>query len=426
MQSMAVPLHVYDVGLEVLSPVAIGAGETEKLSAYTDYLYEGRHVRILDQKKLMRRINEHPELIEEYVRGIRGGMDNNRSTFDLKRFINDTLKCHLDDVTASIVESQVDPGRQAIIRCVSSNGKAFIPGSSLKGALRTAVLLDWLIEDDASYPTYSRIGELIELPDPKAGELLGALEVDKACFGPIENDQFRYLHVSDLHSQVTSTTCITTRLRIHTSQSERYRDNTQGRKYQNNRGQKQKSDMRFQCEAIKPGSKFDGELRLYGRTTESAECDRHVLEHQGYFDFLRKNDLASLLMRMNAFSLFIVEREIGVLSKINRCSLAHRYYKTLHSQISAIIRENTRQAIVRLGHGKTWFDNSIGLMYKEEVRDQESHLRGLIGLAFEKDEKRRKVLAAKDFPKTRTFTELNRKPDQPFGWIKLTFTPRGN
>ncbi len=405
MQAMAVPLHVYDVGLEVLSPVAIGAGETEKLSAYTDYLYDGKNVRILDQKKLMQRINEHPELIEEYVRGVRGGMDNNRSTFDLKRYINDTLKCHVDDVTASIVESHVDPGRQEINRCISSNGKAYIPGSSLKGALRTAVMVDWMVSHSASEKTWGELKQAVHESDFKdARRALKRINVGRACLGPISNDQFKYFHVSDLCAGDDAAVIVTSRKRFSLK--------------------RESKDIPIPCEAIKPGSRFGGEIRVYGRRRESAEMDSQKVRHQDFFSFLHDNKLQQFFDKINDFSLNSAGREEFVLGGIREFRRAAVFYTNLINRIEEL---RPYEAIVRLGSGKTWFDNSIGLAFNEEDAPREEKLlRDLILNTGIGKHAPRKLSKSTDFPTTRSFTEFKDHANEPFGWVKLTFTPRGN
>ncbi len=403
MQSMAVPLHVYDVGLEVLSPVAIGAGETEKLSAYTDYLYEGNNVRILDQKKLMQKINEAPELMEEYVRGIRGGMDNNRSNFDLKRYINDTLKCHLDDVTASMVESHVDPGRQEINRCISSNDRAYIPGSSLKGAVRTAVMVDWMANHSGAEKTRHALRSATQESKINfARKALKRINVGRDCLGPISNDQFRYLHVSDFEPEGDIDVVITSRPRFSIKSTAK--------------------EIPIPCEAINRGAKLTGEFRIYERHRESAAIDQRKLKHQDYFSFLHDNDLQTLLDIINEMSFKSAARDEAILRGKSKFNVPKVFCSGMMDKID---NAGSMEAYMRIGAGKTWFDNSIGLGFDVEAKENEKLLCELISLAFADRKGRREVRKSFDFPTTRSFTELKERPNEPFGWVKLTFTPRG-
>lgn len=424
MQTMAVPLHVYDVGLEVLSPVAIGSGENERLSPYVDYVHERKHIRLIDQKKLMVKLASDPILAEEYLRGIRK-IDNNRSSFDLRDFIANQLKLDLDEVTSGRIESRVDKQKQHITRCISSNNRAFIPGSTLKGAIRTGVLVDWLVQSDSAQETYDDICDTVRLSDPAAIKRYGDLEVGRKCFGQIEDDQFRNLHVSDFHNGEEHNTFITTRLRTDCTLFEDNPDFIGTRGFRSSHGNKQNKKMRFQCEAIKPGSVYKGELRLHGRLIEGVVLEQEDEPNEKYFDFLRQNDLSQLLTKVNDFSRFIAEREMKILSENRQFSLAIKFYQYLHGQICSLPEYQSHTAIIRLGAGKTWFDNSIGLMYNEEYHEERELLCGLVGLAFANDNTRRTVKATSNFPKTRSFTELNGKPNEPFGWVKLTFTPRG-
>ncbi|WP_456427209.1 type III-A CRISPR-associated RAMP protein Csm5 [Rhodocaloribacter sp.] len=187
-------MKTYTVTLETLTPVFIGAGEHRVLSPYSDYVEENRHVLILDPKKMEDALAEQPELIDEYVTGIRQNMDNTRSDFSLGSFIRNRLKREPAELaTARLPIRGGTLGKNQIRRHIADAGRPFIPGSSIKGAIRTAVLFKWL-DGNTGASTRNELIGLIQRGDWKA---LKKFPVQQRCFGNISNDLFRHVRVTD-------------------------------------------------------------------------------------------------------------------------------------------------------------------------------------------------------------------------------------
>ena len=142
-------LKEYDLTLTVRGPVFIGCGVK---AGKRDYLYDprGRTVRFVDQHKLF-------ELL------IRKNLADRYEAFMLGRegYLSEFLRrdCGLtQDEISSIVSYSVkvgdaldaDHSLKEIHRFIrNAEGQAYVPGSSIKGAVRTALLAQMILQEEA-------------------------------------------------------------------------------------------------------------------------------------------------------------------------------------------------------------------------------------------------------------------------------------
>lgn len=141
-------LEVYDIELEVVTPVYIGSGIDIQPN---EYLYDPRTrlVSIIDVEKLFEKVLER-DALEDYERFASSTSKN------LERFLKDTLKLNrkeIFEITQRRINSEDvsyrfkkkdngDPSTQRIQSFVrDSHGNPYVPGSGIKGALRTAFLV---------------------------------------------------------------------------------------------------------------------------------------------------------------------------------------------------------------------------------------------------------------------------------------------
>jgi len=152
------------LGLKTVTPVSVGGDKGEQLSPYSDYIAsaDGAQLYYLNLPKLERAVLE-AHALDAYIKAIRTTINNNRSEFDLELFINDTLKQDVQDFIARRVPQRgIRPGQRVPITPVVKNaGNPYLPGSSLKGALRTAALYDWLVHTNEGLPHLHRAADAL-------------------------------------------------------------------------------------------------------------------------------------------------------------------------------------------------------------------------------------------------------------------------
>ena len=143
-------LKTYDLTLETVGPVHIGTGEK---AAKSNYLYDKTHqiISMLNSDKLIEAVIAHDK-VDEYEQGIvqnQFGNPNNLYKFlvhtcGLKgREIQELVLYNCDAGAALDEKHHLKDITQFIRR---EDGKAYIPGSSLKGALRTVILFHLMKE----------------------------------------------------------------------------------------------------------------------------------------------------------------------------------------------------------------------------------------------------------------------------------------
>lgn len=136
--------YTSNIQLTVLTPVAIGSGST--LSPYAHYVCDQKKIYLIDKNKLERVLAGDDVLMQAYITGIVEKMDNNRSDFDLKLFIENELKIPFSDMCIRIYPLDTSENQKLEIKEMlkSPLGEPYIPGSTLKGAFKTALLDNWL------------------------------------------------------------------------------------------------------------------------------------------------------------------------------------------------------------------------------------------------------------------------------------------
>ncbi|MCG8342678.1 MAG: type III-A CRISPR-associated RAMP protein Csm5 [Chlorobiales bacterium] len=372
-------LTSYKVSLTTLSPLFIGAGEEQVLSPYSDFVQRGDSLLYIDTGRLREAMQDDQALVEAYVKGVRQ-FENNRSIFSLEDFITGTLGREVDDFETRIVKIEGSVEKKHIRRFIATGGKPFIPGSSLKGAIRTAILVDWLLNRTEGKQQLDRVREHVENGH---WDSLKSMNPEQACFGNIANDALRHLRVSDSE--------IIDRSNLSVGEMKRVPLPLGGNK------QKQKSSNIPQwSEIVGPSAETKFSLSM---TTTPDETG---------FTFLDNQSIDSLFSIINQVSLDSCLRELDELEALNEFRDFFRFYETLEQEIKSL---KANEAILRLGGGKTWFDNSIGLSIDSDVFGEEKFLGQYLDLLR---------IGKIPFPSTRSAIIKDNVPFYPLGWIKLS------
>ncbi|GAB1476806.1 type III-A CRISPR-associated RAMP protein Csm5 [Bacillota bacterium] len=186
-------LESHIIRLTTIGPVFVGAGYS---STKKEYLYDERHKKVymLDFKKWMAYL-EKRKLVDNYITFINSG---ERSLFqwcrqhrieegDFAEFVHYTM-----DAGDAILPNKPLIGIQQFIK--NGKGEPYIPGSSLKGAIRTALLAKLVKEKGSGARHFRELKNAAELAGrdgrplpPRRNEKLGKKTEE------IENNHFHML-----------------------------------------------------------------------------------------------------------------------------------------------------------------------------------------------------------------------------------------
>lgn len=371
--------------ITTLTPVSIGDGNM--LSAFADYVLEKGKIHYINQQAIREKMGEMPELIDLYVEGMIRGKSNTTNTFDLKNFIFNRLKLTLQQVASHSIEAKNVSGKKEFYTVVKNAGQSpYIPGSTLKGAIKTALLYDWLIEDDEGRQWCTNYLNNITNKD-LTGKLDKELsrEFDKFELGVSDSSllEFDTLQAIDIK-----------RLNI----------------------KKGSLDIPQTREAIKENTTCQCEIRNVRKLIGEKADGTKVYKNYSWKELCRI---------INTFSSHSSDAEWTMLSNIGK-KIDDDIYFSLEDFYEDVEKktESSTIAYLRLGTGKGFYFNSIALaLYDcERTENKGQFLKFLKTCGYGKvyNTKERRVeeydLNPNEFPITR-FVEITET--KPLGWIQL-------
>lgn len=349
------------LALQTVTPVSVGGDKGEQLSPYADYITsaDGSLLYYLDLPKLERAVLK-ARALDEYIKAIRTTINNNRSEFDLEAFIGGTLKRDVQDFIARRVPQRgIRPGqRVSIVPIVKNAGSPYLPGSSLKGALRTAALYDWLVHSEDGQPhlqaaadTLGHLrrlrGQWLDLKKNRGGfKAIREVEAeikkhDRALFD--ERDLFGGLNAAEARFLVVRDTQPLAHDALEVQALRRIRL-VPG---------KGKSVIPQVMEAVPAGTALDTELTLLPAFRKKALA------------YWNTADFAGIFQHLQTFSLACIENEIGdlthALAEPAENDFAPDLKRLLDFYQSLKTRAEAGEIFLRLGFGKTVHDNSLML-----------------------------------------------------------------
>ena len=132
---------VYKMSLTTLSPIFIGSGDTLNKSSY---FYSDKEVNVIDEKKLIKLLYTRRGLFETFMSEVSSGnlnltnfLESNIPTYKELDISKYKLMSHSNIITT---KGRLKTLNEINTFIKSSNDKPYIPGSSIKGAIRTALI----------------------------------------------------------------------------------------------------------------------------------------------------------------------------------------------------------------------------------------------------------------------------------------------
>lgn len=357
--------------ITTITPISIGSGR--ELSPYADYVIDNDSVFFIDTKRSVNKImTKGDKLLEDYIIGVADGLDKNRSTFDLKNFlIGNKIVKDIKEVSSYNcrligAETAKLPIRGAI---QSPLGEPYIPGSTIKGALKTALMYGWL-------KTNKQGDELIEDILTKKDYRGRALNFDS-----LEQKFETYVDKSN------------NLIRTNTIQ--------------------QVTDSSF----LKQDSKVV--VDCYRKMPIRLECisKANSVELEIVLDDYRWRDLAKQANNYAEESLY---REFEIIEDQNDLNEYYNYLVDIEREL-ANAPEDT--CYLRLGFGKGYYFNSLGIaIYDYVSQEGKESLKDCYEEFINEEFARRdrygnmQEIELDEFPKTRLYLKNSQVP---LGWVKI-------
>ncbi len=365
------------VKIQTLTPVHIGSGR-EIQSGY-EYVYfpQERKVAVLDPEKILHHIGE--ENLHLWVACIEKGEKLMDKLPQLRS------KSSADVAERSITASQncTKPFREQLR---TGSDQALLPGSSLKGALRTVVFGETVLEN----PKLAKEKRNLGMVDYRGGFRWSDAPMQKTLFGQDPNhDIFRLLQVGDAHFGVTE---------VFKTQVV----NLKGKNWVVDKGEGKQISPEAWVEALPPGSEATAEIRFNEMLKLQAD------KFKTFNANATKLKLPALFKLVNLFTQRLVSDEIKYWTeKADPPKGFDDYVPELERLIEISKNATENECVLRLGWG-SGFRSMTGDWHIEMYDDDYDELVNSL---------RSRKYEGLMFPKTVRFTGEG----TPLGFIKLSF-----
>jgi CRISPR-associated protein Csm5 len=408
--------NIHQLSIEILSPVSIGAGTV--LSPYSDYILSENKVYYVNGKKvenaLEKALIHNENIINDYTNSILEQWQNNSSRASLEDFITGDLG--LDFKQFQSVESSGLVGKQEIAKIIREAGKPYFPGSSLKGAFSTALLYDWLMNTDDGFEEMETIYNIIDdfadyqvlKQRKKDTGRLSKEDFDRFCsLGKEENSNKAFVFdESHLFKYSKTNTLISQLFAFSDSQ---LLEKEQVMAYTANRIKLVKDDKDsgtpMPKEALKPTNSNAESGKVELRIT------KNKIPQDSPINYLNLSDTNTILKKINRFSEAFIDFELDNLTRTNNIEEQSALDALKNFYISLKNRLKNGEYLMRIGNGKTYYNNSLGLAILNFKGQDDSVKRESYYADFCKIFKIQEA-----YPTTRTVTSIG---SLPFGWVKI-------
>lgn len=377
------------INIHTITPVHIGSGVKifNKLDFFEDE--NNKAIYIADFKKIFQIIG---------TKNIHIWTEAIEKNFDLMPI----LKAIKPDVIAKDIALRSIPllkpkalkQQEVLLQILSGNGKALMPGSSIKGAIRTAIMCEIIWED----PIFSDVKKIFQLnfnhKTQKKELLLNDKNLLEKAFGETQLNLMKFLRVGD--ALFNSTTIC--EVLIANKKGDEWQFNVKGKPNTIQQVECINANQSATCKIQWPS-----EIELLKHTEKQNDLStkikqKYPIQHLKY--------LGPLLFKvLNNHTLRLIENEINLINQFDD-TILEPYYKKLNSLHETIKNAGENECFLRLGFA-TGYLNMTGDWLEEDFVHKE--IKNVI---------RKKLKAIKNeiYPKTRRFLA----DGTPLGYIKLS------
>jgi len=363
------------LSLSVVTPICVRSGENA--SAVADYIYDPqkRAIHLIDQVKFNRWLMGQGKNARFLIKDITALVSSRQGT--LVHFFSEHGLSPRDFSRAAIPVSFPDSitfGNRNLFLPTLTGGKPYIPGSSIKGAIRTALMFDYIKNEDNGGLGHGATPHLQDSRQVYTGSDIFCLPDHRSRLLP-ENDALRFLQVTDTTPSPLES------LRVYALE----------------RKGGTASAIPALLLGFHPGTEMTFEVHILPGFEKANIPDY-------WKKFFNRGEVA-ILRAISNYSLALLEDELNRLKKRSDKPPENQLLYNSYGRILSNTKNNIKQggALLRIGFGKTYYFNSIGYFLSDEEKER-----------YKVNWKR--VKSVSEFPITRW---MIRTPDNqclPAGW----------
>lgn len=367
--------------LLVLSPVHIASGEKYTASEYTQshaVSNKGNKLKLvkrIDVSKYYLSLDDN--LKDDFLRDLSNG------EFDLMKFDKNIPNKYSIYTSINKSKEELTP-HQEISECIKTLNMPYIPGSSIKGAVKTAILYNQIGEDDLRKLSNEVIGDRNRVIRYHYERFLKNKFSSKFTRNSAQGDVFKFLQVGDSTS-IKNPTIYDVAVVMA---SFKYLTNEY---YRKNKGSI-KPTLSY-LETIPRGSKLSVEIKN--------NYDSIVFDELKLGKRTKMIEIENIKKALYQFSSDLINNELQF-AKDNDI----KYLKNFYNDLSK--RNTPDSPVLKVGNGSGFLATTVNLKIKEYNSELYDRIRrGLKSKTYDYS-----------FPKSRKVTYSN---GMPLGWVKFLF-----
>ena len=356
--------------LEILTPTHIGGGEKLLTTDYypiKDMYGNITKIVVIDLDKLFNTLISMGVNVNEVVEILRES-----KSYPLTKIFE---KYHLKPKDFEKYSLDIVGGygkySMEIHTFIKTGGMPYIPGSSIKGAIRTA-LMYYVVKDNKKLlnDTINKLNKIVNPQNAKNFIKKADDNLDKKIFG------------SDPKFDILKSLIVRDSEKISSKNLKVYRVEILGND----------SPIPTYIEGLE-NVKLNFEMQI----------NDAILKHANYNGMLKDIDFELIKNAIREFSKAVIKAEINEIYKYGKYKEeVFKFYKDLEDRIE------DGELFIKVGWGSGWYSTTIGTLLKTHLKFEE--LRRKFGLG--RNPKTKKVV--NDYPKTRRIAN-----NKPLGWIKI-------
>ncbi|MCF8222299.1 MAG: type III-A CRISPR-associated RAMP protein Csm5 [Bacteroidales bacterium] len=369
--------------ISTFSPVCISDTQDKVLSPYTDFVIKQGNVHYIDHLEMDSYFAHNPSLVNIYSNKIKALYKGGRSTFSLAGFIENELGSNVEDITRLSLEykGQNFDRKNNITSVIRNAGKPYIPGSSVKGALKGAFLYYWLNKTANGSEVLGKIYNAVKYINDSRNLVKAISDLINPFLGSVNNstaNEFNNLRATDSSLFHETDLAVYHAKRLHMK--------------------KGITQIPADLEAINPGKDCAITISINGKFSGERE----------WLNQVRPQELSQIV---NLFSRQNLEHDWEDLDDhvddIEDGNLYDNIFDFYENSAAEMDKPGNDAIYLRLGSGKGFLHQTIGLALKN--KDNGIYSKYFKHLRLGKGNQ-------KQFPVTRLFAIPQ---GTPFGWVKI-------
>lgn len=372
------PVFNYPLTLTTLTPVCVKSHD-EPLSPLADYVQDGEQIHFIDQQKFLQKLSER-ELLDAYANMVtKVNVQQQGKHDEFKQFLDEN-NIQIKDIK-SISRPYFGKGNPTqISRHIHSAGRVYIPGSTLKGAVTTALFFYWMKSNsrlwerdikDILNKYWNQKGRLKNGGKQKDGNDSKELNQLKRDTKRLLSKKYAFFFDRYLNRQKSDNaynfasfygftdTGFTDDVNIEISDFFRYNINP-------------KNSLSPQLfEVIKEDVNLDAMLSIQVSPLfkEFKGTGKEYKEFE--LTFFKDKDISPLFRKINDFSLCFLDSQIEFVSAIksfNKTNFSDLYLEQLIDLKKKATETSGKGAVIALGFGKSFLQSTIAMLLDDEMK----------------------------------------------------------